>query len=82
MAESTFWLILAGLLLMAELATGTFYLLLLACGAALAALLAYLGLGFVLQIIAAAVFSVLSMLALRVWTQRNPKAPIDINQNQ
>jgi len=52
---STGWWIAAGVLVAAELATGTFYLLMLAWGAVAAALAAHLGLGFNVQLVCAAV---------------------------
>lgn len=48
------WWILTALLVVAELATGTFFLLMLALGAVAAALAAHLGVGFSAQLIAAA----------------------------
>jgi membrane protein implicated in regulation of membrane protease activity len=52
-SSSTLWWIAAGVLVAAELATGTFYLLMLALGAAAAALGAHAGLPLSLQIVAA-----------------------------
>ena len=49
------WWIVAGVLVAAELATGTFYLLMLALGAAAAALAAHLGMAFNAQLLIAAV---------------------------
>ncbi|HET7794060.1 MAG TPA: NfeD family protein [Rhizobacter sp.] len=54
LSQSTFWWVLAGLAVAAELATGTFYLLMLALGMAAAALAAHLGLSSALQITTAA----------------------------
>lgn len=51
---STLWCLAAGALVLAELATGTFYLLMLALGAAAAALAALSGGVFTVQLIAAA----------------------------
>lgn len=51
---STWWWIAAGVLVAAELATGTFYLLMLALGAAVGALAAHAGLGFNGQMLSAA----------------------------
>jgi membrane protein implicated in regulation of membrane protease activity len=51
---ATWWWIAAGALVAAELATGTFYLLMLALGAAVAALSAHAGLGFNAQLLLAA----------------------------
>ena len=53
--EATAWWIAAGVLVAAELATGTFYLLMLALGAAAAALAAHLGLAFGGQLLVAAI---------------------------
>ena len=50
----TLWWIVAGVLVAVELATGTFYLLMLAIGAAAAALAAHAGLGFNAQLLTAA----------------------------
>lgn len=52
---STWWWIATGVLVAAELATGTFYLLMLALGAAAGALAAHLGFGLNGQMLAAAV---------------------------
>jgi len=51
---STFWWVLAGLAVAAELATGTFYLLMMALGMAAGAVAAHLGLSPSLQIVTAA----------------------------
>jgi membrane protein implicated in regulation of membrane protease activity len=50
----TWWWMAAGVLIAAELATGTFYLLMLALGAVAGALTAHTGLGFNSQLLAAA----------------------------
>ena len=52
---SSVWWLLAGGLVAAELATGTFYLLMLALGCVAGAIAAHLGLGTVAQVVAAAV---------------------------
>ncbi|AKJ29715.1 NfeD family protein [Caldimonas brevitalea] len=52
---STWWWIAAGIAVAAELATGTFYLLMLALGLAAGALAAHAGLGFSAQLLVAAV---------------------------
>jgi membrane protein implicated in regulation of membrane protease activity len=54
-SQSTFWWVLAGVAVAAELATGTFYLLMLALGMAAGAVAAHLGLPGNLQIVTAAV---------------------------
>ena len=50
LSAATFWWVAAGVAVAAELATGTFYLLMLALGLAAAAIAAHLGLGGSLQI--------------------------------
>ncbi|WP_334120838.1 NfeD family protein [Limnobacter sp.] len=65
MSNFSLWLVLAGVLLIAEITTGTFYLLMVSLGAAIGALMAYLGYGLEIQIGAAAVFAVASSLLLR-----------------
>lgn len=55
MAESTLWWLLAGTAVAVELATGTFYLLMLAIGLAAGALAAHVGAPLAAQLIAAAV---------------------------
>lgn len=54
LSAPTAWWVLAGLLVAAELATGTFYLLLFALGLAAAALAAHAGAGLTVQLVAAA----------------------------
>lgn len=52
--QSTLWWVVAGVLVAAELASGTFYLLMLALGAAAAALAAHLGMTATQQMVVAA----------------------------
>ena len=54
MADSTLWWLLAGGAVVAELLTGTFYLLMLALGMAAGALAAHAGVGFTSQLVAVA----------------------------
>ena len=55
MAESSIWWAAAGLAVALELATGTFYLLMIAFGLAVGAVAAHLGAGLSLQMVVAAV---------------------------
>ncbi|HNN34802.1 MAG TPA: NfeD family protein, partial [Ottowia sp.] len=55
MADSTVWWIAAGLLVAAELLTGTFYLLMLAIGGVAGALAAHAGLSLSAQLVAGGV---------------------------
>jgi membrane protein implicated in regulation of membrane protease activity len=52
---ATAWWVVAGVLVVAELATGTFYLLMLALGAAAGAVAAHLGAGLNAQLLSAAI---------------------------
>ncbi len=72
LAPSTLWWLLAGGLVAAELATGTFYLLMLALGAAAGALAAHAGAGVSGQFIAAAL---LGGGAVAVWHRRQALRP-------
>jgi len=69
------WWIVGGLLVAGELATGTFYLLMLAIGCAVGALAAHAQVGFVGQAIVAAVVGAVAVLT---WHRRRPRpvAPI------
>ena len=55
MAESTVWWLLTGAMVAIELATGTFYLLMLGIGMAAAAIAAHIGFGITTQLMAAAI---------------------------
>jgi len=70
--DATLWWLAAGALVAIELATGTFYLLMLAVGAAAGALAAHLGLQTTAQVVAAAL---LGGGATAVWHWRRMHAP-------
>src|SRR5262245_34224366 len=72
LSPATFWWVLAGVLVAAELATGTFYLLMLALGAAAAAIGAHLGLSTPVQLVIAAVVVVTTTVA---WHRHRAKSP-------
>lgn len=75
LGASTVWWLVTGVLVAAELATGTFYLLMLALGAAAAALAAHAGLGASAQQVLAAVVGG-GAIALWHWRRRQrPDAP-------
>lgn len=65
MSQTTLWIILAGVLLVAEMTTGTFYLLLFAVGAGLGAILSWTGVSVELQIASAAIFAAGSSFLLK-----------------
>lgn len=72
MAESTIWWLLAGAAVAIELATGTFYLLMLCMGMVAAAISAHLGLPVTGQIITAAI---VGGGAVALWHWRKSKQP-------
>ncbi|MBI5852014.1 MAG: NfeD family protein [Planctomycetes bacterium] len=69
---STLWWVLAGLLVVAELLSGTFYLLMFALGCAAAALATHAGLGFSIQLVVAAL---ISGGATAAWHFKRARAP-------
>ena len=73
MDNSTAWWLLAGLLVITELLTGTFYLLMLALGAIVGALSAHLGQGTHAQIFAAAILGAGAVLACYLVRKRSPR---------
>jgi membrane protein implicated in regulation of membrane protease activity len=70
MNPGTLWWLVAGLLVLAELLTGTFYLLMLAVGMAAAALASHLGYGLTAQLLTAAV---VGGGAVVIWHLRRPR---------
>jgi membrane protein implicated in regulation of membrane protease activity len=88
MEASTAWWVISGLLVVAELLTGTFYLLMLALGTAAGALSAHAGLGQTPQLVAAALVGGLSAALWHVMRMRkgmlapgpDPLAQMDVGQ--
>jgi len=72
--SATVWWIAAGVLVAVELASGTFYLLMLAVGAAAGALAAHLGLGQAGQLLAAAVVGGAAVVGWHLRRSRMPTA--------
>ncbi len=82
LSSSTLWWLLAGALVAAELATGTFYLLMVALGAAAGALAAHAGVGATGQVVAAAVCAAGATAAWHFKRARSPKsAPVESNRD-
>lgn len=84
------WLVLAGVLVVFELFTGTFYVLMIAIGMALGALAALLGMSLPMQILIAAVVGVIATgllhrsrfgRPLRQNSARDPNVNFDIGQH-
>ena len=83
MDEDFIWAILGLALVMVELLTGTFYLLMLAVAAFGAALAAWLGQGFGVQTMVAVVIAGLGCYGVHVYRSRNASeqmAPVDAGQ--
>lgn len=85
----TWWLVLAGLIVICELMTGTFYLLMISTGMFVAALVSLSGVGLQMQMLIAAMVSSGATLALhrsrfgwqgRSDAARDPNVNIDIGQ--
>jgi membrane protein implicated in regulation of membrane protease activity len=79
-SASTAWWLVAGVLVAAELATGTFYLLMLALGAAAGALAAHAGAGLTTQLAAAALVGGGATVVWHLYRGKRPAAlPADVN---
>jgi membrane protein implicated in regulation of membrane protease activity len=71
---STLWWVLAGVLIVMELLTGTFYLLMISLGIASAAVASHLGLGLVGQIVIAAIVGSGAVLTWHQHRKAHPQA--------
>jgi len=81
--EDVLWAILGLTLVIVELLTGTFYLLVLGIAAFGAALAAWLGQGFPLQAVVAALIAALGCYGVHVYRAKSttrPMAPVDAGQ--
>lgn len=76
MADSTVWWLMAGVAVAVELATGTFYLLMIAVGLAAGALAGHAGVSQPLQFIVAAVIGGGAVAALHAQKSRRPAGPV------
>jgi membrane protein implicated in regulation of membrane protease activity len=86
MAQSTIWWVLAGLVVIAELMTGTFYLLMISLGLAAAALAAHMGASTSAQFVVAALVGGGATLAWHFYKVKQPgaapaQANRDVNQD-
>ncbi len=82
LSAEAWWLMAAGILVVAELTTGTFYLLMLALGLLAASVVSYLGASLSWQIVSAALVSTLAT-ALWHWSRfRHPRSmPVSKNKD-
>ena len=72
MNNPTIWWLVTGALVAMELTTGTFYLLMLALGAAAAALVAHAGASLTVQVVTAAVVGGLAVVLWSAYRKRQP----------
>ena len=72
LSAATWWWLVAGLLVVAELSVGSFYLLMLALGCVAGALAAHLGAGYPAQLFAAAI---IGAGTTALWHYRRARAP-------
>ena len=78
--SAIFWWVLAGVVVVAELLTGTFYLLMIALGLVAAAIASHLGLSLTVQIMAAAVVGAGAVVLWESIRRKRPQAlPAQIN---
>lgn len=81
MEHSTIWWVLSGVLVAVELATGTFYLLMIATGMAAGAIAAHLGVPVVGQIVAAALVGGGAVVA-QYWRGSQQPRAVEANANK
>jgi membrane protein implicated in regulation of membrane protease activity len=74
LSAATLWWVAAGVVVAAELATGTFYLLMIALGLAAAAVAAHLGLGGTAQVVAGALVAAVATGAWHFKRARHPRS--------
>ena len=74
LSSATWWWVAAGIAVAAELATGTFYLLMIALGLAAGAIAAHLGLGGTAQIVGAALAAAVATTAWHFKRARHPQS--------
>jgi len=79
MTATSFWLILAALMIACEIFTTTFYLLAIALGFLIAAIAASLNLSIAMQIGLSGLFALLAVFGVRQWKIKHPRVdtPID-----
>ena len=73
------WAVAGFVLVIAELATGTFYLLVIGIGAFAGAIAAWAGTGFIIQALVGGVVAVVGAWAVHTWHARQPATPLGSN---
>ena len=82
LSSATWWWVAAGIAVAAELATGTFYLLMIALGLAAGAVAAHLGLGGTAQVVVGALAAAVATGAWHLKRARHPQsAPASQNRD-
>ena len=81
-SASTWWWIAAGALVAGELATGTFYVLMLAIGCVVGALAGYAGISFFAQVVAAVVVGGAAVLAWHRKRMNDPRVTVNPAANR
>ncbi|CAN5473014.1 NfeD family protein [soil metagenome] len=81
LSDASFWLFGSGVLVAAELASGTFYLLMIAIGSLAASITAWLGFGVIVQIVVAAVMGGGAAIVLYSFRKRRPR-PLPARANR
>lgn len=80
-----YWLIAGFLLIIFELITGTFYLLIIGIAALISGLLAYFGMGTTTQFIVASIVMLVGLWAVRQWHKKQETSPssqsLDLGQS-
>ena len=79
MDQTTFWWLIAGALIVAELLTGTFYLLMLSLGATAGALAAYADSPLTLQVVVSAL---VGGAAVVLWSLKQQSEPVESSSQQ
>lgn len=82
MDTATVWFVIASILIIFELFTGTFYLLVFGCAALAAAGVAFIGLGLIAQCVTAAIIATAGILWLRSRPKSSPIATDNLDNNQ
>jgi membrane protein implicated in regulation of membrane protease activity len=81
MTATVTWFVIALVVLGMELATGTFYMLVLSAALAVGGLSAWAGMNETFQVVSAALAGIAGVLALRAWKARQKPSAPEVNQH-